>query len=118
MSKRLCILYWCTIVFAAAAANPSVKDLKLKVSANGRYFETQDGKPFFYLGDTVWTLFKRVTHEEDEDYLQNRKTKGFTVVQAYLLRGLKAKNLDGELTLVDDDPTKLNERFFENVDWI
>ena len=30
----------------------SVKGWKLKVSPNGRYFVNQDGKPFFYLGDT------------------------------------------------------------------
>jgi hypothetical protein len=34
------------------------------------------------------------------------------------LRGLTARNLQGDLTLVDRDPTKLNEHFVENVDWI
>ncbi len=118
MIKRLCILCLCTFAFAAAAANPSVKGLKLKVSSNGHYLEEQGGKPFFYLGDTAWTLFKRLAREEVEDYLQNRAAKGFTVIQAYVLRGLTARNVYGDLTLVDGDPTKLNERFFENVDWI
>jgi hypothetical protein len=36
-----------------AAATKSVKGMKLTVSSNGRYFVDQDGKPFFYLGDTA-----------------------------------------------------------------
>jgi hypothetical protein len=37
---------------AAEAPEVSVKNLRLKVSANGHYFVNQQGKPFFYLGDT------------------------------------------------------------------
>ena len=48
----------------------------------------------------------------------NRAAKGFTVIQAYVLRGLEVTNLDGELPLLDRDPTRLNEGFFRNVDWI
>lgn len=29
----------------------------IKVSENGRYFEDQQGKPFFYSADTGWKLF-------------------------------------------------------------
>ena len=47
----------------------SVKGLKIKVSPNRRYLVTQDGQPFFYMGDTVWTLFTRLNREEVEEYL-------------------------------------------------
>jgi hypothetical protein len=103
---------------AAADARPSVKGLKFRVSANGRVLEEKGGKPFFYLGDTAWTLFKRLTREEADEYLQNRAAKGFTVIQAYVLRGLTIRNVYGDLTVVDRDPTRLNEPFFKNVDWI
>jgi hypothetical protein len=103
---------------AGSAAQPSVKGLKLRVSSNGRYLEERGGKPFFYLGDTAWTLFKRLTREEADEYLQNRAAKGFTVIQAYVLRGLTIRNVYGELTVVNRDPTRFNEPFFENVDWI
>src|SRR5262245_33255487 len=63
------------------SARRSVKDLKLKVSPNGRYFVDRDGKPFFYLGDTAWLLFQRFNHEEVEEYLKDRAEKGFTVIQ-------------------------------------
>jgi len=79
---------------------------------------SRDGKPFFYLADTAWTLFKRLNHEEVNEYLKNRVAKGFTVIQAYVLRGLKVPNLYGHLTLRDGDPAKPNDAFFENVDYI
>ena len=96
----------------------SVKGLKLKVSSNGRHLEENGGKPFFYLGDTAWTLFKRLNREEVDEYLQNRAAKGFTVIQAYVLRGLNVRNVYGDLTVIDRDPTRFNEAFFKNVDWI
>ncbi len=96
----------------------SVKGIKFKVNPNGRYLMRQDGEPFFYLGDTVWPLFKRPNHEDVDVYLKNRVAKGFTVIQAYVLRGLRVPNLYGHLTLRDRDPAKPNEAFFENVDYI
>src|SRR5215472_8239065 len=70
----------------------SVKELTLKVSPNGRYFVDQHGKPFFYLGDTAWLLFQRLDRKEVEEYLKDRVDKGFTVIQAYVLRGLDARH--------------------------
>ena len=95
-----------------------MKDMKLKVSPNKRYLVNQDGKPFFYLGDTAWTLLKRLNREEVEEYFKNRVAKGFTVIQAYVLRGLEVKNIYGDLTLIDRDPSKPNEAFFKNVDYV
>ncbi|RZK62756.1 MAG: DUF4038 domain-containing protein, partial [Pedobacter sp.] len=33
----------------------------LKVSANNRFLVYENEKPFFYLGDTAWELFHRLT---------------------------------------------------------
>jgi hypothetical protein len=107
-----------------AAATKSVKGMKLKVSANGRYFVDQDGKPFFYLGDTAWLLFQRLNRGEVEEYLKDRAGKGFTVIQAYVIRGLDKRHPDGNSSLLgerpftDHDPTKPNEGFFKNVDHV
>jgi hypothetical protein len=106
------------------APNRSVKGLMLKVSPNGRYFTDQDGKPFFYLGDTAWLLFQRLDRQEVEEYLKDRAGKGFTVIQAYVLRGLDARHPDGatslrgEKPLIDRDPARPNEAFFKNVDYV
>jgi hypothetical protein len=100
----------------------SVRDLRLKVSPNGRYLVDQDGKPFFYLGDTCWLLFQRPDREEVDEYLKDRAAKGFTVIQAYVLRGLGEKHPDGNASLlgitplIDRDPTRPNEAFFKHVD--
>jgi hypothetical protein len=98
--------------------------MRLKVSGNGRYFVDQDGKPFFYLGDTCWVLFQRLDRKEVDEYLKDRAGKGFTVIQAYVIRGLGNRHPDGNRSLLgespflDRDPTKPNEAFFKNVDHV
>jgi hypothetical protein len=109
---------------ADGANATSVKGLRLKVSPNGRYFVDQHGKPFFYLADTCWLLFQRPDHEEVDDYLNDRAAKGFTVLQAYVIRGLGERHPDGNRSLlgespfIDRDPTRPNEAFFRNVDHV
>lgn len=53
---------------------------RLEVDQNQSNF-VLDGKPFFYLGDTVWSAFTNITTEEWEYYLKKRKEQGFTVLQ-------------------------------------
>lgn len=60
----------------------------LRVADNGRTLEHEDGRPFFYLGDTAWQLFHRLNREEADRYLANRAAKGFTVIQAVALAEL------------------------------
>ena len=104
------------------ATRESVQGLKLRVSKNGRYFVDQRDQPFFYLGDTCWLLFQRLDREETDEYLKDRAEKGFTVIQAYLLRGLDKRHPDGstsllgEVPLLDRDPSKPNPVFFKRVD--
>src|SRR5262245_35669160 len=93
----------------------------LRVSENKRYLVTDDGRPFFWLGDTAWELFHRSTREDAERYLQNRARLRFTVIQAVALAemdGLKVPNRYGETPLVDNDPTRPNEAYFQHVDWV
>src|SRR5690606_14962370 len=94
---------------------------KLKVSENKRFLVFEDGTPFFYLGDTAWELFHRLSKEETEKYLENRREKGFTVIQAVVLAeldGLNTPNAEGEKPLIDNDPAKINEAYFQHVDWV
>ena len=84
---------------------------KLRVSANQRYLEYDDGTPFFYLGDTAWELYHRLNREEAQYYLSNRAAKGFTVIQAVALAelgGTDVPNAYGELPLINRDPTTPN----------
>ena len=58
---------------------------QLKVSANKRFFQTAGGKPFFWLGDTGWLLFIKCKREDAIKYLDDRKEKGFNVIQVMLV---------------------------------
>jgi len=60
---------------------------RLEVSPNHRFFQTGDEAPFFWLGDTAWLLFERLNRAESKRYLEDRRTKGFNVVQAMVLQG-------------------------------
>jgi hypothetical protein len=94
---------------------------RLKVSENRRYLQYENGKPFFYLGDTAWELFHRLNREEATEYLTNRSRKGFTVIQAVVLAqlgGLTVPNPYGDLPLTSGDPAKPNEAYFRHVDFI
>ncbi|MCD8089894.1 MAG: glycoside hydrolase family 140 protein [Clostridiales bacterium] len=56
----------------------------LKISENKKYL-TAGGKPFFWLGDTGWLIFHKLTEDEAYVYLKNRAVKGFNVIQAVLV---------------------------------
>jgi hypothetical protein len=93
--------------------------LRVTVSANRRFLQTETGAPFFWLGDTAWELFHRLTVEEAEFYLENRRRKGLNVIQAVALAefdGIRTPNAYGDYALTDEDPTRPNEAYFRHVD--
>src|SRR6478609_7523289 len=70
----------------------------LRIGANGRSFSDQEGKPFFWLGDTLWEQFRLYSLEDARTILEKRKAQGFTVIQI-MLTGLgdgSQPNLFGE----------------------
>ena len=82
---------------------------RIQVSQNKRFLVHEDGKPFFYLGDTAWELFHRLNREEAERYLKDRASKGFTVIQAVAIAELDGHtdpNPYGHLPLTDLDPAR------------
>ncbi len=94
---------------------------RLKVSDNQRYLVDFNNQPFFWLGDTAWELFHRLNREEAEQYLRRRSEQGFTVIQAVVLAeidGLDVPNAYGHLPLLEKDPTRPNEQYFQHVDWV
>ena len=93
----------------------------LKISDDNGYLVTDDDTPFFWLGDTAWELFHRLDKEEVDIYLTDRANKGFTIIQAVILAehdGLNTPNAYGEKPLLNNDPTKLNEKYFKHVDYV
>lgn len=91
------------------------------VSADGRSLIDQKGKPFFYLGDTAWELFHRLNRDEADVYLRDRASERFNVIQAVVLAelgGLTEPNAQGHRPLMANDPTRPDEAYFKDVDWI
>lgn len=103
----------------AGLATAQVPVRTLEVAPSKRSLQWSSGEPFFYLGDTAWQLFFRLDADEVTTYLEDRARKGFTVIQAVVLAdegGLTEPNANGDLPLVDRDPTRLNEAYFRHVD--
>ncbi|MDB4582153.1 glycoside hydrolase family 140 protein [Draconibacterium sp.] len=129
MKKTLLILPVVFLMFIVNAQQPP-ETWKLKVSDNGRYLQYQDGKPFFWLGDTGWLLFSKVNREEADNYLTDRADKGFNVIQVMVLHSLNAKNIYGDSALIGqnvanplitdgnafEDATQYD--YWDNVDYI
>jgi hypothetical protein len=76
---------------------------KLRVSKNGRFLEQEDGSPFFWMGDTGWLLFSKLNSSEAEMYLEDRRKKGFNVVQVMVIHSIDEKNVYGKSALVNKD---------------
>ena len=97
----------CGVLFLLllASVNYSTAQVKttpaLKISANKRFLIDDNGNPFFWLGDTGWLLFSKLTREEAEQYLEDRKKKGYNVIQAMVLHTLSAVNAYGDSALVN-----------------
>jgi hypothetical protein len=120
--RLVCRALVAALAFSVAASSASAAPLpRLRVSDNHRFLVTADGSPFFWLGDTAWELFHRLTREEADRYLQQRARLRYTVIQAVAVAefdGLKQPNAYGELPLVNDDPTRPNDAYFAHVDWV
>jgi hypothetical protein len=90
---------------------------RLQVSENGRFLTTEDRKPFFWLGDTAWSIIDQSVREVSDDqpgverYFKSRKEQGFNVVQTHFLTNLVrgpigAPNAYGHAPFVDNDFTR------------
>ncbi len=96
---------------------------KLTVSGNGRFIMQEDGKPFFWLGDTGWLLFNRLNKKEAEYYLEVRRQQGFNVIQVMGIHDLPIKNVYGNEPFINNDVSKpvilndhAHEGYWEHVD--
>jgi len=81
----------------------------LKVSENSRYLAFENGEPFFWLGGTTWGMSEWLTREEVDYYLDNRKDKGFNLVQISLFWG---KRVDDPLNFSINPPNAYGYKAF------
>lgn len=78
---------------------------QIDVDATKTYLVTKkNGKPFFWMGDTAWELFHRLTREEAIHYLNSRQKQQFNVIMAVALAeldGLRQPNMYGDVPFKD-----------------
>lgn len=82
---------------------------------------TKDGKPFFYLADTVWSAFTNITMDEWKYYLKKRREQGFNVLQINTMPQWDRCMSDTGIYPFETadgmkfDFTKRNEAYYENA---
>ena len=74
---------------------------KLKVSDNQRYLQFENGKPFFWLGDTGWLMPQRLDQSEVAFYLNRCHEAGYNMVQVQVLNGVPSINIYGQMSHPD-----------------
>jgi hypothetical protein len=105
--------------WAAARDSP----FPVGISANGRFLVDAHGKPFLLHGDTAWSLIVQLTKEEAEEYLENRRQKGFNAILVNLIEYYYADNPpnnrygEAPFTTPGDFSTP-NEAYFAHADWV
>ncbi|MEO8471551.1 MAG: DUF4038 domain-containing protein [Chryseolinea sp.] len=73
----------------------------LTVSKDHDYLVDQNGKPFFYNGDTGWKIFLKLDKKSVIEYLVDRKKKKFNVIE-FMLTGFK-----DEMNLAASSPSTI-----------
>lgn len=101
------------------ACKPAERLPAIKISENHRFFSTADGAPFFWLGDTGWLLFTKLNREETDAYLEDRRQKGFNVIQVMLIHDVaKAVNAYGDSALHQQNVATPSENYWKHVDYV
>ncbi len=88
------------------------------VQSDGHYLSTEDGKPFFWMGDTAWELIHHTTREEASYYLHTRGRQGFRIIQTVILsefNGITEPSALGLKPLIENDPRRPNPAYFDRI---
>lgn len=105
--KLLSALFFTIGILACQPEKKSPEGMQaLRLSENKRYLMTADGKPFFWLGDTGWLLLNKLDRNEADQYLEDRRKKGFNVIQVMVLHTIPEKNIYGRRAMIGEDISK------------
>lgn len=111
LARRLALLG--LAVSACAAPLPPVRP-----HAGGHHLETADGRPFFWLADTAWSLLQATDRDECSLYLRTRADQGYTVVQVNVLAeqdGVRRPTALGLRPFHAEDPARPDDAYFDRV---
>jgi len=110
--RIISLLYFVALIIVQLYAQPTPVKPALKVSENQRYLIDQYGNPFFWLGGTVWGMSEWMTREDIDLYLDDRKDKGFHVIQICLFWG---KRTEDPVNFTTNAPNAYGHKAFEEV---
>lgn len=88
---------------------------RLVVHPSHRYLSTEDGKPFFWLGDTCWWI-RRIPYSQREDYLSIRKGQGYNLLQVHC--GYQVSDYAGNRAFLEDKIDHPDESYWSTMDQI
>jgi len=108
---------------AAGTGGQTGSRFPLTHQSGERFLREASGKPFFFHGDTSWSLIAQVTKQDAEQYLEDRRQKGFTVILVNLLEhefsDKAPANIYGDAPFATaGDFSSPNEAYFAHADWV
>lgn len=95
----------------------------LRIAAGGRYLVDNTGAPFLMIGDSPWSLIAQLNRSEVDQYLDDRRARGFNTLIVNLLEHKFSDNPpknafgDGPFTTPGDYSTP-KEAYFAQADWV
>ena len=130
ITYKILLITFFAVSFSSNGKAQTKEFSKLIVSPNGHYLMEKNGKPFFWLGDTGWLMFLKLDREEADQYLEDRRKKGFNVIQVMVLHSVGEVNVYGDSALINgnvatpktipgnDFSNKHEYDFWDHVDYI
>jgi len=130
ITYKILLITFFAVSFISNGTAQTPKFSQLIVSPNGHYLMEKNGKPFFWLGDTGWLLFLKLNREEADKYLEDRRKKGFNVIQVMVVHSPGEVNVYGDSALINKNVTtpkvtpgnkfsnKSEYDFWDHVDYI
>jgi Protein of unknown function (DUF4038)/Putative collagen-binding domain of a collagenase len=110
--------------FPAARVNQTARPrFPLRVEPSSRYLIDSRGRPFLLQGDAAWSMIAELNRKEVNEYLADRKARGFNTLLVNLLEHRFASkapsnaNGDPPFTSPGDYGTP-NEAYFAYADWV
>lgn len=104
-----------TSLHVAGSESPALAGAlpRIKVSPDGRFLITENGKPFFWMGDTGWWM-TGISPADVDFYLAKRAEQRFNVIQFHC--GRLVKDHAGRMPFRNNDALAPDEEYWRNVD--
>ncbi len=95
----------------------------MQTVAGKRYLVDAASKPFLIQGDSPWSLLVQLTREQVDQYLDDRRARGFNTLLVNLIEhkfsNTPPKNVYGQGPfLIPGDFSTPNEQYFVHADWV